>query len=100
MFKRYRIRDYDFKLVLMVLALSLVGVIAIGSAEESLVTRQLAGVVAGTVLMVVISLFDYTMVLKLNWLMYAANLVLLAAVMLFGEEKKEIGRASCRERVF
>ena len=88
MFKRYRIRDYDFKLVLMVLALSLVGVIAIGSAEESLVTRQLAGVVAGTVLMVVISLFDYTMVLKLNWLMYAANLVLLAAVMLFGEEKK------------
>ena len=43
MFKKYRVRDYDFKLVLLVLALSAIGVIAIGSAEESLVTRQLAG---------------------------------------------------------
>ncbi len=88
MFKKYRVRDYDFKLVLMVIALSVVGVIAIGSAEESLITRQMAGVAAGAVLMIVISFFDYTMLLKLNWLMYGANLALLAAVMLFGEEKK------------
>ena len=84
MFKRYRIRDYDFKLVLMVLALSIIGVIAIGSAEESLQSRQLAGVIAGAFVMVVISFFDYTMLLKLNWLMYAANLVLLVAVWQIG----------------
>ena len=46
MFKRYRLRDYDFKLVLLILALSAVGVIAIGSAEPSLQSRQLAGVAA------------------------------------------------------
>lgn len=86
MFKRYRIRDYDFKLVLMVLALSIIGVIAIGSAEESLQSRQLAGVIAGAFVMVVISFFDYTMILKLNWLMYAANLVLLVAVWQLGED--------------
>lgn len=86
MFKRYRIRDYDFKLVLMVLALSIIGVIAIGSAEESLQSRQLAGVIAGAFVMVVISFFDYTMLLKLNWLMYAANLVLLVAVWQLGED--------------
>lgn len=86
MFKRYRIRDYDFKLVLMVLALSIIGVIAIGSAEESLQSRQLAGVIAGAFVMVVISFFDYTMFLKLNWLMYAANLVLLVAVWQLGED--------------
>lgn len=88
MFKRYRVRDYDFKLVLLVLALSVIGIIAIGSAEESLVSRQMAGVAAGVFLMIAISFFDYTMILKLNWLIYAVNLLLLLAVWQFGEEKK------------
>ena len=88
MFKRYRLRDYDFKLVLLILALSAVGVITIGSAEPSLQNKQLAGVAVGVVLMVVISFFDYTMVLRLNWLMYVANLVLLVAVWQLGDEAK------------
>ena len=88
MFKRYRLRDYDFKLVLLILALSAGGVIAVGSAEPSLQNKQLAGVVAGVVLMVVVSLFDYTMVIRLNWLMYVANLVLLVAVWQLGDETK------------
>jgi len=86
MFKRYRIRDYDFKLVFMVLALSVIGILAIGSAEESLQTRQMAGVVAGVFIMVVISFLDYTMLLKLNWLMYVGNLALLVAVWKFGSD--------------
>ena len=88
MFKRYRLRDYDFKLVLLILALSAVGVIAIGSAEPSLQNKQLAGVAAGVVLMVVVSLFDYTTIIRLNWLMYVANLVLLVAVWQLGDETK------------
>ena len=88
MFKRYRLRDYDFKLVLLILALSAVGVIAVGSAEPSLQNKQLAGVVAGVVLMVVVSLFDYTTIIRLNWLMYVANLVLLVAVWQLGDETK------------
>ncbi len=88
MLKKYRVRDYDFKLVLMLLALSAIGVIAIGSAEESLLTKQLAGVAAGIVIMLIISFFDYTLLLRLYWLIYVGNLVLLAAVWLFGEEKK------------
>lgn len=86
MFRKYRVRDFDFKLVALILALSAVGVIIIGSAEEALQTRQMAGVVAGAFLMIVISLFDYTWVIKLNWLIYAVNLVLLVAVWQFGEE--------------
>lgn len=86
MFKRYRIRDYDFKLVFMVLVLSVIGVIAIGSAEESLQTRQMAGVVGGFVAMVIISFFDYTLILRLSWIMYALNLVLLLAVWQFGDD--------------
>lgn len=85
MFKNYRIRDYDFKLIILILALSAIGVVTIGSAEESLQTRQLAGVVAGTVLMIIISFFDYSWILKLNWLMYVGNLGLLLLVLIQGE---------------
>ena len=88
MFRKYRVRDFDFKLVLLILLLSAIGVITIGSAEEALLTRQLAGVVAGVFLMIVISLFDYTWVIKMNWLIYVLNLVLLVAVWQFGEETK------------
>lgn len=86
MFKNYRLRDYDFKLIIMILALSAIGVMAIGSAEPSLQTKQMFGVIAGAALMVIISFFNYSMLLRLNWLMYAGNLVLLLAVILGGEE--------------
>lgn len=80
MFKNFRIRDYDFKLILMVLALSGIGVMTIGSAEESLQAKQLAGVAAGAVIMIILSFFNYSMILRLNWLMYFGNLVLLVLV--------------------
>lgn len=36
MIKQYRIRDFDFKLVILVIALTLIGIFAVGSADESL----------------------------------------------------------------
>ncbi|MBO4982095.1 MAG: rod shape-determining protein RodA [Lachnospiraceae bacterium] len=86
MFRNYRIRDYDFKLILMILALSMIGVMTIGSAEESLQMKQLLGVLAGMGIMIGISFFNYNVVLKLNWLMYAGNLLLLLLVIFTGEE--------------
>ncbi len=80
MFKQYRVRDYDFKLILLVAALSLIGVIAVGSAKESLQNRQLMGVIFGLFLMLVISFFDYTIILKFYLLFYAGNILLLALV--------------------
>lgn len=80
MFKKYRLRDYDFKLVLMVLALAVIGVMAIGSAESSLQHKQMLGVAAGVFLMIVCSLFSYNFILKFYWLMYGFNLVLLLLV--------------------
>lgn len=85
MFKHYRLRDYDFKLIILVLAVSMIGVIAIGSAKESLQTKQFVGVLGGLLLMVVISLIDYSRLLKLYWLMYGANFILLLAVIFLGD---------------
>ncbi len=86
MFKRFKIRDYDFKLIIMVLALAGIGVMAIGSAEPALQTRQLAGAAAGAVIMIALSFFNYSFFLKLHWLMYAGNLVLLALVIFMGKD--------------
>ncbi len=81
MLKRYRIRDYDFKLVILILIAAIIGVMAVGSAKESLQMRQLYGVIIGAIFMICVSLFDYHVLLKLYWLMYGANLVLLLAVL-------------------
>jgi len=86
MLKHYHIRDYDFKLIILVVAITAIGILAIGSAKESLQSRQLAGAVFGFFLMVVISLFDYTIILRFYWMMYAANLILLWLVRAVGVE--------------
>lgn len=86
MFKHYRIRDIDFKLIIMMIALSVIGVFAVGSAQEDLQSKQIAGLIMGVFLMTVVALFDYTILLKLNWLMYVGNLGLLLMVALTGAE--------------
>ena len=86
MLKHYHIKDYDFKLIILVTALTWIGIFAIGSAQESVQSRQIAGFVLGFVLMLVISLFDYSVILRFYWVLYAVNLVLLALVRYMGEE--------------
>lgn len=88
MLRQYKIRYFDFKLVFLVIALATIGIIAVGSAEPSLQNRQIAGFVFGIFLMLVISLFDYSVLLNLYWLMYIFNLVILALVIFMGEDTK------------
>ena len=84
MFKGYRLRNYDFKLILMVVLLAVIGVVAIGSAEPGLQNKQMFGVIGGVILMVIVSLVSYNFVLKFYPLIYLANLALLAMVMIPG----------------
>ena len=86
MLRQYHIRDYDFKLIFFVAVLTVIGILAIGSAKESLQSKQIAGFVLGLFLMLVISLFDYSVILRLYWLIYLLNIVLLGLVRLIGVE--------------
>ncbi|MBE5862207.1 MAG: rod shape-determining protein RodA [Lachnospiraceae bacterium] len=86
MFDGINLRKFDLKLVIMTLTIAVIGIFAIGSAQESLQTKQMAGVIAGGVAMIVISFFNYSFLLKMNWLMYIANLGLLLAVFFFGDD--------------
>lgn len=47
MIKQYRIRDFDFKLVILVTALTIIGIFAVGSADESLQKTQITGFIFG-----------------------------------------------------
>ena len=86
MFKNYRLRDFDFKLILMLIGLSVIGCLAIGSAEPSLQNKQIVGLVAGVFIMLFLAFFDYRWILKFYWLMYVANLALLLLVIVIGDE--------------
>ena len=63
MLRQYKLRDYDFKLILLVVTLSVIGILAVGSAKEELFTRQLIGVCVGVVIMLVASFVDYSLIL-------------------------------------
>lgn len=84
--KRYTIKNYKFGLVVLVLAISAVGILMVNSADDSYTGRQIIGVLLGVIAMAVVSLIDYGWIMKLYWLLYAVNLVLLVAVRLWGTE--------------
>ncbi len=85
MLRQYRLKDYNFRLIIWVIALSVVGILVIGSAKESVQTKQIAGLILGLVVMVITSLIDYSWVLDFYWLAYFVGIGLLAAVLLAGE---------------
>ena len=87
MLKKYRVRDYDFKLIIMLIAITVVGILVIGSADRSYQSKQILGFVMGLFLMVVISLFDYSTFLNFYWIIYIGNLVLLLLVEFFGKSQ-------------
>ena len=84
--KPYHIKDFKFLLVLSVLALSIIGVLAVGSAEPSSQMKQIIGIIMGIIVMVIISMIDYEWLLNLYWLIYGFNLLLLLYVHFWGME--------------
>lgn len=84
MLKQYRLKDYKFRLILWVVLLSSIGILVIGSAKESVQSRQIMGLVLGLIMMVIVSLIDYTWILNFYWLEYLFGLGLLVIVLFFG----------------
>ncbi|MCR5801850.1 MAG: rod shape-determining protein RodA [Lachnospiraceae bacterium] len=85
MFRNYRLRNFDFKLVIYVIAVTVIGIMAIGSAEESFQIKQIRGAVVGVVGMVICILIDYHIIQKLYPLIYVVIIGLLSAVLFMGE---------------
>ena len=92
MIKQYKLRFYNFRLVIFLLAISAIGVELVGTAMESLRTRQIMGVVLGVILMLILSLMDYSWLLNFQWIMYGFNIIMLLAVRVFGDSANGAAR--------
>lgn len=90
--KKYNFRNYDIKLVLMLIAITTLGILAIGSAKASVQPKQIVGAIFGVFLMISLSFWDYSSILKLQWPIYTVNLVLLLLVQFIGDSANNAQR--------
>ena len=60
MSKLYKLKNYKFILVIYVLILNTLGVFLVGSASPGDQKKQIIGMVSGIVIMVILSLIDYS----------------------------------------
>lgn len=85
MFKQYKLRNYKFLLVIFVAALNIIGILLIGSARQSVQSKQIFGMIAGLAIMLILSLIDYNFILRFAWIIYAGMIGMLALVMFAGK---------------
>ena len=90
-FSDYKIRNYNFKIIVLIAAICVIGYLVLTSAmvndpdRDGNLQKQLIGIIVGAVFMIAISLIDYHLVLKAAPIIYIGVLVLLAGVLLFGK---------------
>lgn len=92
MIKQYKLRFYNFRLVLFLVAISAIGIILVGSARDDLRSKQLIGVIMGLLIMTALSLLDYSWISNFQWIFYGVNIVLLLIVRLFGDSANGAAR--------
>lgn len=88
MFSEYNFRNFNFRLLLYVLALNGIGIAVISSAEngqQSYISRQLIGLFGGLLIAVILSLINYRHVLRCSSLIYIGCVVILLAVIIAGQ---------------
>lgn len=84
----YNFKDYNFRLLIEIFLLNIIGILVLRSAsnmDTALVTKQILGIVVGFVLAIGLSLIDYHKIANLSSLIYIGCLIILAAVLLIGK---------------
>lgn len=89
---KYHIESYRFSLIFLIVALSFLGVLLVGSAAPELRNKQLFGVILGFVCMIILSFTNYSFVLIFYRILYLLNIVLLLMVKFLGEDSHNAQR--------
>ena len=92
MLKQYKLRFYNFRLVIFLIAISLIGVTLVGTAASDLESKQLSGVILGVVIMLILSLMDYSWIMNFQWFMYGFNIIMLLFVRIAGDSTNGAAR--------
>lgn len=82
--KPYKLKDYKFGLIVVVLAIASLGVLVIGSANKEFQLKQLIGLILGIIVMIIVSLIDYAWILNFYWILYGFAVFTLGLVLIPG----------------
>ena len=85
MLKKYKFKNYNFMLLISVIAAMIVGIFAINIAAPANTTKQAIGIVGAVAVMIILSLIDYHFICKFFIPIYILSDILLVAVLLFGD---------------
>lgn len=88
MFKQYKLKNYKFILIALVVILNTIGVALVGSASPGDQKKQIIGMVSGIIIMLLVSYIDYNFILRFSWLIYLGAVGLLGLVIVAGEQSK------------
>lgn len=88
MFKKYQLRSYNIRLVIVLVVTSIYGIAAINSADSTNTLKQCMGLALSLFVMVFVSFIDYNWLLRFYWLAYVFNIILLLLVKFAGDEGK------------
>lgn len=82
--RKYSILDYNFKLLLFIIAAIAFGTVIIVSVDGTKLTKQLIGAGVCILGMIIVSLIDYNFICKYYMALYIANIVMLGLVLVIG----------------
>ncbi len=89
--QNYHLRNFNFKLVLYVVALSIIGILMVNSATKNEVetgfltttVKQVIGVIGGIVIMLIVASTNYRVLLRWTPILYILNIGVLAYLLIF-----------------
>lgn len=85
LFIEYNFRKYDFWLLILTIAICILGIRFVGSADNSYMERQQLGFILGLACMVVLSIINYSFIIKFYWPIYILSVFMLILVRLYGD---------------
>ena len=90
MFDRYNLKNYNFRCILYVILLNIIGILVISSASNrdmALVGKQVMGMGIGVCVMLILSFLPYDKVLKFAVPIYILCVLALVMVLIFGTSR-------------
>ncbi len=83
-FLGYNLKKYNWQLLILIMITSVLGLFVIESAADGYARKQVIGMIVGLIGLLIISMIDYHIILKLYIPIYITGTVMLLAVLLFG----------------
>lgn len=80
MFRNYKLKNLNLRLIIAVIALTIIGIFVIGSANSDYQNKQIMGMVLGLIVMAVMALIDFEFLLQFYYVYYGLAIVALLLV--------------------